>query len=1101
MRSRIILPVIGLGLVLACSQGRSIPDGASLIDEELALKRGPQSDSAIREFTVDGDSVIAAIVDERLTDVRVQLSLIKPTAHAPVVEVENHLGGAGVEVATLRAPSGARVRVSVLGAADATKPGVVHLRVRSFDAGNPLSNYNDQVAALASWSAATPVAARADRVRKTGLEAMNRAVERLASPQGDARLAAQARLVKARMLSYFRIDSKHSRDEARRAAAAFAVLETPDARGVARAQYLEALALVGVAGNGAAENPSPAEATRLARELLAGLTTEGAALTAVERARAIALLGDIELDAGNADFARRHYEDAAAIYRAAGNSTGELLARFSLAVELLSRGAWRDSAQAFDPLLPQLHRIANPDVRAAMLIHAARAQAFCGRGDEAPENLHQALAIAREHRLRVREAAALHGLGNVNQSRGDPLQAREFYAEAIKITREENDIVNLVGALELAGFVARTDGDFDTAFAMHREAVRLASNPVAQARSLRALALDYYHAGDAPQAIVEFRRALAVKLQDPRHHAYSDIKRDLAEALVIHGDGSSATLAEADELSAAALSRSREVDDKQGIIGAHRVRGQLHVARGEFRAAQLQFEESLSFAHEYRERMASSEARAAPLRQEQAALRGYIDLMLREVADRSAGVARFATERELRALRLLENSRESNFGIARTGPLDAKTAAQVDSLLVRMGNLSLAISEMVTRAPTPAEAADLRDKRLEMSNLYSEIDRVRTAAAVKRARAENFRPNAEREWRALKPGEVQLSYALGNEHVYAWVRSADGVSVLALNRSPQDLERELIELGALNRQSAPQQVERALERVSATLLPKGLLPANSNIVGIVAEGRIAGVPFAGLRSPTRRGSLLVETHAITMLTSMFEVQRLPRPAHARPMRLVALASGNGTLRSVPVADPASKLNAASKEIRAVAELFVARDPAAKVKLLTGAEGSANALRDLWVSGADVVHFATHALADLRQPLASLLVLPATNARGAPTYLTAGQVENWRGDAELVFLSACESAIGPPRFASGMPGIQRAFLRAGARGVIATLWPIEDVLAEEFSADFYRRFTRGEPAERALGATQRAWLTHQPDAPADMQIRRRITALAHAYYAN
>jgi CHAT domain-containing protein/Tfp pilus assembly protein PilF len=1101
MRSRIFLPVFGLVVLMACSQGRSIPDGAALIDEELALARGAQADSAFREFTVDGDSVIAAIVDERLTDVRLRLSLIEPSAHAPDVEVENHLDGAGLEVATLRAPSGSRVRVSVFGAADATKPGIVHLRVRSFDAGNPLSNYNTEVAALASWSAATHVAARPDAVRKSGREAMNRAIKRLVSAQGDARLAAHARLVKSRMLSYFRVDWQESRDEARRAAAAFAELAEPDARGAARANYLEVLALIGIAGNGAAVSPSPAEATRRARALLADLTSEAKAPSAVERARAIAALGDIELDAGNTDFARQHYEAAATIYRGAGNVTGELLTRFSLAAELLNTGAWRDAAQAFDPLLPQIDRIANPDFRAAMLIHAARAQSFCGRGDEAPEHLHQALAIAREHRLRVREAAALHGLGNVNQSRGDPMQAREFYAEAIKITREENDVVNLVGALELAGFVARTDGDFAAAFAMHREAVQLATNPVALARSLRALALDYYHSGEVPQAIGEFRRALAVKLQDPRHHAYSDIKRDLAEALIVHGDASPRTLAEADELSAAALSRSLEVDDKQGIIGAHRVRGLLHAARGEFQAAQLQFEESLSFAHEYRERMASSEARAAPLRQEQAALRGYIDLMLRDVAGRSAGGPRFASERELRALRLLENSRESNFGIARTGQLDAGTAARVDGLLVRMGNLSLAISEMVTHELSAAEAADLRDKRLEMSNLYSELDRVRTAAALKRASVENFRPNAAREWRALKPGEVQLSYALGNEHVYAWARSADGVSVLALNRSPQDLERELIELGALNRQSAPQQVERALERVSATLLPKGLLPANSTIVGIVAEGRIAGVPFAGLRSPTRRGSLLVETHAITMLTSMFEVQRLPRPAHARPMRLVALASGNGTLRSVPVVDPASKLNAAAKEIRTVAELFVARDPAAKVKLLMGAEGSANALRDLWVSGADVVHFATHALADLRQPLASLLVLPATNARGAPTYLTAGQVENWRGDAELVFLSACESAIGPPRFASGMPGIQRAFLRAGARGVIATLWPIEDVLAEEFSADFYRRFTGGEPAERALGATQRAWLTPTRDVPADMQIRRRITALAHAYYAN
>ena len=115
-------------------------------------------------------------------------------------------------------------------------------------------------------------------------------------------------------------------------------------------------------------------------------------------------------------------------------------------------------------------------------------------------------------------------------------------------------------------------------------------------------------------------------------------------------------------------------------------------------------------------------------------------------------------------------------------------------------------------------------------------------------------------------------------------------------------------------------------------------------------------------------------------------------------------------------------------------------------------------------------------------------------------MTAGQVQEWSGDADLVYLSACETAVGPARFADGMPGLQRAFLRAGAHGVVATLWQIEDVYARQFATDFYRRYTEGVPAARALSETQRAWLLDAPGIRASEQAYRRMTAWAHVYYA-
>ena len=81
----------------------------------------------------------------------------------------------------------------------------------------------------------------------------------------------------------------------------------------------------------------------------------------------------------------------------------------------------------------------------------------------------------------------------------------------------------------------------------------------------------------------------------------------------------------------------------------------------------------------------------------------------------------------------------------------------------------------------------------------------------------------------------------------------------------------------------------------------------------------------------------------------------------------------------------------------------------------------------------------------------------------------------------------------------MPRLQRAFLRAGARGVIATLAPIEDVLAQQFATDFYSRYTTGESAARALSETQRAWLAPVKGRSESEKLRRRVTALSHAYF--
>jgi CHAT domain-containing protein len=333
---------------------------------------------------------------------------------------------------------------------------------------------------------------------------------------------------------------------------------------------------------------------------------------------------------------------------------------------------------------------------------------------------------------------------------------------------------------------------------------------------------------------------------------------------------------------------------------------------------------------------------------------------------------------------------------------------------------------------------------------------------------------------------AQWSYALGDQHLYLWVRDREGVRSVVLPLTTTELETRMTALTRNAKQLSAAAWESSVQQLGALLVPRDSLRDATARLEIIADGPLASAPFAAL--------LQAE---VTMVGSVFHV--VPNPSvRARALRFVGVAGAAGGAGSARgSAFPA--LGATNREARSIAALFDYPPESPRVKLLLGPEATMDALGTLWRDGTDVLHIATHGLADLRQPMTSLLMLPARDASGNATYLTAGQVQSWRGDADLVYLSACETAIGPARFADGMPGLQRAFLRAGARGVIATLWPIEDVYAGQFATDFYRKYTAGTPAPRALAETQRDWMQPAAGVRASEQAHRRMTAWAHAYY--
>jgi CHAT domain-containing protein len=281
---------------------------------------------------------------------------------------------------------------------------------------------------------------------------------------------------------------------------------------------------------------------------------------------------------------------------------------------------------------------------------------------------------------------------------------------------------------------------------------------------------------------------------------------------------------------------------------------------------------------------------------------------------------------------------------------------------------------------------------------------------------------------------------------------------------------------------------------------------------IVPDGPLHVLPFAALvSSQGERTEFLIERkpiHVVASLTVYRELrdrERTDRPDDAPTL----LAFGDprypgpgydaddAALRSLLVGgDSLRPLPATRDEVDAIVELF-----GESATGYLGPDATEDRAKQV-DTGPRLLHFAAHGAIDERAPLDSAIVLtiPDPPAEGNDNgLLQAWEIfEDMRIDADLVTLSACETALGGQRAGEGMIGLTRAFQYAGAGTVLASLWEVSDRSTAELMTRFYGYLEGGKPKDEALRAAQLDLIRGEIEIdPATPEGRRGVARLAKA----
>ena len=727
------------------------------------------------------------------------------------------------------------------------------------------------------------------------------------------------------------------------------------------------------------------------------------------------------------------------------------------------------------------HRLTNTALHAQTRIGLGNLYLRRGGWDDAARHYRRAYEIARSAPSLL-HAQALVGLGNLALRQRDLRQAAAYSKQALEILepRFPRSPVTIQALLN-AGIIALESGDADVARSYFEDAERNLSRIHATHLSARVrlnLAILQIRRGDTARTLPSLDELIA-QLQDTATNQLL-----LGQAYFYRG----VLLARLDEGARAREDFHRALELYQQVAPntIFVALAQLNLAKQDYRAgdalsARARLNEAVAIIEQQRALILDPDLQAAF---SENYFEAYSLLALLE-AERGNGARAAELLERSRARTLLEQIQRGQLALLSDSPewqrLQSQWQAREAERIETRRQLDALPPDDDTRRSLYETLASLEQQLQQLENEIRERfpaeARLLTPPPMTLATIQQLlAPDVALIYHALVESNL-LIVVVTRQAVHAHYQPVD---VLALLEDVREF-LSLIQAGG---------DEPAMSKTGARLYQTLIAPVAELLRGyerilICSEGALNQLPWAALTVESRAGKPVywVERVAIHLTPSMgvYRYARLLTPA---PRGVLVAAVSKYQTELAPAAfdaaaRPPERVEVAVQRGAALNDLPAARKEAESIAALTPEatvlqeeDVRPEAVREQ-ARTTRVLHFACHADAKSENPLESALKFDALGQR----WLTAAQImAHWRLQADLVMLSACETASGKVYRYEGVYGLARAFIHAGAKSVGATLWQVEDESTAELIQAFYRGYLLQKlPKDRALQQAQQHML--------------------------